>query len=223
MRPLAARKNPGTDGPSGNTASMLKFEDARRWLFVVLALAALGCAVARISGITTVDRDVLLFLAMAGVFLVLERIRKLSLTKDGLTYELDEIMNAVSEVNKKVADVQHISRENQLALTEGVGGKESGSPTLSAVAKKLSLPPEGQVDPEDPQKGRFGGSPLSNGRELAAEVTRAYGRVGNYQVNLGVRSTDSSKPLQGNVTFYTASHIQASHPRRSSAGRRSAT
>src|SRR5690348_7426413 len=102
---------------------MPKFENVRSLLFVGLALAAVACAVARIVGVTNADHDVLLFLAAASAFLVLERVRKFSLTKDGLSYELDEIKGAVSDVRQKVAEVRQVSKENQLAITGGVGGK----------------------------------------------------------------------------------------------------
>jgi hypothetical protein len=114
---MAARPSlyPGEGGEYRRTEELIRsstmrltFDDVRHWLFVLLALAAVGCAIARICGVTTVDRDVLLFLTVAGVFLVLERIRQFSLTKDGLTYEIDEIKGAVSEVQKRVGEQQEL-------------------------------------------------------------------------------------------------------------------
>ena len=45
-----------------NTLAVKRFEGVRRWLFVGLSLTAVGCAIARVSGASSVDRDVLFFL-----------------------------------------------------------------------------------------------------------------------------------------------------------------
>ncbi len=55
----------------------------------------------------------------------------------------------------------------------------------------------------DPHKGNFGGSPEANGRVLEATITPAAGpKSAACKVLLRVRSTNSAKPLNGNVTFY---------------------
>lgn len=62
-----------------------------------------------------------------------------------------------------------------------------------------ALPPVSH--PDDPQKGRFGGKAVNNGRRLRAEVGTA-DLYGYYPVTLVVESTDDSKPLDTDVVFY---------------------
>lgn len=185
-----------------NSSAAGGFEKLRRMLFLLLALVAVGCAVARVSGVTSVDRDVLLFLGTAGVFLVLERITKLSIGKEGISYEIGkEIKEGINTVQNQVTKVQQATEENQRAITDGVGGKTLPTPTLEDAEKaQFKLPP---VKYEyDPQKERFGESPSRNGRRLSAEVRPASGSPGNYDVILKVEAEEGSTPLIGDVTFY---------------------
>jgi len=55
-------------------------------------------------------------------------------------------------------------------------------------------------DPEDPQKGRWGGSNQANGRELIASVSAL--EPDWFEATLTVRSTDANKPFTGDVIFH---------------------
>jgi hypothetical protein len=57
------------------------------------------------------------------------------------------------------------------------------------------------IDPDDPQKGRWGGRPAARGRRLSAEV-EAVGKTW-FQVTLVVQATkDATEPLRGDVVFH---------------------
>ena len=186
-----------------STLAIKRFEGVRRWLFVGLSLTAVGCAIARVSGAASVDRDVLFFLVVAGLFLVLERIKKLNISKEGISYEIGEqIREELATVKEKMNTVQQVATENQRAITEGIGGKRRTEESFAAANPKGKIKLPEPVNSYDPQKGRFGGSSTNNGRKLSAEVTAAKGYPGNYDIKLKVESTDPGKPLRGQVTFY---------------------
>jgi len=55
-------------------------------------------------------------------------------------------------------------------------------------------------DPEDPQKGRWGGQQMVNGREVNARVREL--DAAWFEVTITVRSTSGNKPLAGTVFFH---------------------
>jgi cellulose biosynthesis protein BcsQ len=63
----------------------------------------------------------------------------------------------------------------------------------------VNLPRRSPVDPDDPQKGQWGGKNRHNGRELTATVVRVSKNW--FEIILTVR-TVRSKPLTGPVTFH---------------------
>jgi hypothetical protein len=73
------------------------------------------------------------------------------------------------------------------------------------IAEWPETPPEGP-NPDDPQKGRWGGSPEAGGLQLSAVLTAV--RKSLFYVDLVVSSTDG-KPLGGPVRF----HLHPSYPR----------
>lgn len=68
----------------------------------------------------------------------------------------------------------------------------------------------GKKDPEDPQKGRFFGSPRCNGRELSATVEADTGAPGWYNLQLMVRSIDG-RPLTGKVDIWVHDSFPTEH------------
>lgn len=66
---------------------------------------------------------------------------------------------------------------------------------LSIEAEKVSLP----IDPQDPQKGRWGGKSSYEGRELTASVRSI--STDYFEVTMEVGST-TGKPLTGEVVFH---------------------
>jgi len=77
---------------------------------------------------------------------------------------------------------------------------------IKTLSERLSVvldnttPQPASLDPEDPQKGRWGGEAVRNGRELSAKV-RSVGD-GWYDLTLTVKTQRGSKPLEGPVKFY---------------------
>ena len=69
----------------------MDFEVLREWSYLLLAAITAICGLLRMAGCTSIDRDALYFLAASAVFLVLERIKKLNVGKDGVEAEFGEI------------------------------------------------------------------------------------------------------------------------------------
>jgi hypothetical protein len=66
------------------------------------------------------------------------------------------------------------------------------------------------VDPDDPQKGRWGGAASANGRHLSAAVSPI--TADWFNIRLMITGTDT-KPLQGDVTFFLHPTFQPDHRR----------
>ena len=86
----------------------------------------------------------------------------------------------------------------------GVGGKT----TTARVAMASGLPEGGSARAElnelastDPNKGKFGDSPVGNGRALRATIEPAETKAGMYRVTLWVTNVAGAPPIEGNVTF----------------------
>jgi hypothetical protein len=76
----------------------------------------------------------------------------------------------------------------------------SPSELAALVAQALRAPKASASD--DPQKGRFGELPARNGRVLTAIVTSVPSEKAWFRIKLKVRSTEKTKPLAGEVTFF---------------------
>jgi ABC-type glycerol-3-phosphate transport system permease component len=55
---------------------------------------------------------------------------------------------------------------------------------------------------EDPQKGKWGGTTVTNGKIITARVSESKISKDYFNINLEVKSTDDKKTLTGDVTFY---------------------
>lgn len=67
-----------------------------------------------------------------------------------------------------------------------------------------------KANPDDPQKGRFGGSARCNGRELSAVVERDSGAKSWFNVEITVASI-SRRPLQGRVDLWVHDSFPQEH------------
>lgn len=92
-------------------------------------------------------------------------------------------------------------KETDLATRYGVGGKASGRSMDEFPSDAANLDWIENATSSDPNKGRFGGSPIANGRVLSATFAPAESRPGITRVTLAVASLDPKKPLEGAVTF----------------------
>jgi hypothetical protein len=68
----------------------------------------------------------------------------------------------------------------------------------------------GVADPDDPQKGRFGGSPRCNGRGLTAVVTESSETRGWFDVELVIQAT-RGHPLRGKVDLWVHDSFPSEH------------
>jgi hypothetical protein len=165
-----------------------------------LALAAVGCMVMGVLRAVTIpqrerafDRETLLYFVAAGVVVLLNRVKRISFGDKSVDF---------MEQAKKLERAIH----KQTILAEGIGGK--APPALPASGRAASVSPapvEGAADgvnPEDPNKGAFGGQPARDDRMLEASVRPLKSAPGLYRVRLSARSTDARHPLKGRVTFF---------------------
>lgn len=84
--------------------------------------------------------------------------------------------------------------------------QQSGPPQADKAApprrQARSAAPSGPhvIDPEDPQKGMWGGLAKANGRAVTAKVSEI--EPDWFETTITVRSTDSRRPLSGEVIFH---------------------
>ena len=140
----------------------------------------------------------------------IETANKFSITKDGITFE--QLKQKVADVEKKTDEVERKTEDAQETLQAiagggGVGGNKNTDASTQITATEISrsmdeIEPDTSADANDPQKGKWGGSPKNNSRELRATVTELPGNVPLYRIQLEVMSTNVLKPLTGKVVFY---------------------
>jgi hypothetical protein len=121
-----------------------------------------------------------------------------------------------AENSKKTEKIEKLEAQNQLNQIDEekqlkekiIESIQQDSKTVQAiessstsVLKTISLLPQ-IINPEDPQKGRFGGKPELNGRRLSADVKpSSFPKF--YNVKLIVESTNpDDNPLNSDVIFY---------------------
>ncbi|AWO00998.1 hypothetical protein DLD77_04430 [Chitinophaga alhagiae] len=121
-----------------------------------------------------------------------EQFNKLKTEKEELEKQsIKRIKNNQSESLKEEENIL-----KKVPVSRSLESAADSDKLRNAIA---GLPPI--KDPNDPQKGRFGGKPERNGRRLTARVA-ASAIPGFYNVELRVESTDPQKPLNAPVIFY---------------------
>ena len=137
-------------------------------------------------------------IALGTIFLLFLLPRLQSICFGGFSISLRELQSDLENLKSQTNDIQ----EN---LVDSGGGKALPEEQLREMKQKISRSKreaaKTDMDPEDPQKGKWGGFPESNGRKLSASVTLS-GVKGFYQVRLWVESTQSNNSLKGLVTFH---------------------
>jgi hypothetical protein len=115
----------------------------------VIALILIVLGIARIAGAHNVDLTTLAYLALAIGLFYIDEFQEFSFGEKGFSFK---------------------RRAEKVASELGVGGKPQ-------IPQQLRRAPETEVlAPDDPNKGRFGGQSVSNGKRLSAEVTRYPGQ-----------------------------------------------
>jgi hypothetical protein len=109
-----------------------------------------------------------------------------------------------ADVQDEIGVVRKQTEENQQILTEGAGYKGQYS---NSGLRKLQMPDDNPsdsdgkaTDPDDPLKGRFGGTPRNGLCELTSEIRFVRGTI--YRVTLITRSIDPAKPIVGGLVTY---------------------
>jgi hypothetical protein len=155
----------------------------------------------------SLDDSTLKYLLVAAVVLVAPRIRTLSL--GDLKVELAE---AKAQARRADAKAEQAVQEASVALraleATAPGGRGPAGPRIAAAAARsaralASVPEEtGETDADDPNKGRFGRSPVGAGRRLSAAVTPLAGTDELFEVALQVEAGADAQPLGTSVTFH---------------------
>lgn len=110
-----------------------------------------------------------------------------------------EQFNALKTTVGIIDDDSAASRPGQSLLKKSPLGTAAAPPSLATATLQTDL------DPDDPNKAKFGGSPAAGGRLLQATIKPMGGsgsRSSACWVELTVSSTDPAKPLTGLVTFF---------------------
>lgn len=176
------------------------FETIRRFLFIILACVCVAAGIARAAGVNSIDQEVLWFFAVAGVLLMLDKIREFAVGKDGVSAKIANLEQKINEVENLAVDVAQAAPTG----VEAIPRMTSGNWDIAGS----QLPPIKVSD--DPQKGRFGGKPEVNGRKVSADVWQSRNSNRFFDILLRVVSADQSKPLTGSIIFYL--HDTFRHP-----------
>lgn len=188
-------------------------------LRATITIAALLIAV--IHHITKVQLDVptIILLVVAAIPWMQPLFKTIELL--GVKFELQDLQERVNEAHKTL---QLIEENATLPGKKDDGAKLLGGPTQPQAAVRSSpattmamdsaiegASPPTDEDQEgddswnsDPNRGKFGGSSVSNGRVLEAVITPAVNaQSAACDVVISVKSTDpKEKPLKGRVEFF---------------------
>jgi hypothetical protein len=117
--------------------------------------------------------------------LLLPRIQTFSIGPGGVNVTLQALQQTVNALATQ--------GNGQAASSAGAGGIPApGAAMVKAVLPAVSA---------DPQKGKWGGKAINNGRMLSAQVTPAAIK-GYFKVYIRVESIDPAEPLNGVVQFH---------------------
>jgi hypothetical protein len=159
------------------------------WGLLAVAGLAFTCAIGHAIAPARFDEKTALFLALAMVALVINRLTRFR----GGGIEID-----LTELKQEVENVQ-----------ASLGGIEK---SLAPASRSSSLAPapvqetavDAGIDPDDPNRGQFGNQSEANGRKLTAAIEPLAGpRSAFCSIRFRVESTDATKPLSGRVEVYT--------------------
>ncbi|MDQ1089294.1 pYEATS domain-containing protein [Siphonobacter sp. SORGH_AS_1065] len=142
----------------------------------------------------------LLFFALAlGILLIIALLPRLqSIGFGGFSISLNLLKSDVENLKAQTNLLQEQSADT------GGGGKvtiENIKEVKSKVLKNKIVDLKSKTNPDDPQKGKWGGLPEVNGRKLSAIIQPSY-IPSFYIVVLTVEATDKNNPLIGNVQFH---------------------
>jgi hypothetical protein len=156
------------------------YERSSRWLLSTFAVLAVAGAVAHATVLPALDWVSLAFLFGGAIIVLLRNATKINLSKEGIAVDLVQ--------QKALASVPSL----------GVGGKAGVMPTSEPTAEReINI-----ENPDDPQKGKWGGQEVQGGFRLAAEVKPLETTHELFAVRLFVVSVQKGRELKSNVTFH---------------------
>ncbi|MDQ6788653.1 MAG: hypothetical protein M3033_17760 [Acidobacteriota bacterium] len=167
-------------------------------LITLLAIAALF--IYHKNGVALELPDVVL-LALAVVPWLSVFIGSLKISKDGIEiqYLKQQVEQLKTEVKTEVKPLAEQANQTANTAKEAAFNRIGKIPAREVGAAKMI---DGE-DNNDLQKGRWGGSPTSNGRQLSARVEQIPGEDFFRRVVMRVKSTNpEDNPLTGSVTFH---------------------
>jgi SIR2-like domain/prokaryotic YEATS domain len=99
-------------------------------------------------------------------------------------------------------DGKHRGLTEVLSYLSGAVAKTQAEPdsVLKQAQQRAETFEAKEFDPEDPQKGKWGGKSTANGREVKATVREL--EPGWFEATIAVHSTRANKPLRGDVFFH---------------------
>lgn len=193
------------------------------FLYAGAALAFTGAALRVFcpAFLNRVDSSTLLYLGVAGAFILAREIKSLSI--GDYKVEFERTRKVAEQANINAEDAKRVANDAQTNCIGDSGGKHSLPAPKSGSAVKERKPEAAPsvlsfgitpgTESDDPWNGAFGKTSKSNGRELRATVTDKKGIPDWYTINLSVISTDAAKPLSGRVQFFLHPTFKNDRPR----------
>lgn len=142
--------------------------------------------------------DGLAFLFSAAILLLIRKVKTIAFgnTSVELEHKVTELESQVGHLEKKTDQTNESASVALNASIYGIAKRPAVESSAVSVAQADG------PDPNDPQKGRWGGQPISNNRRLAATIEPVSFNSDLCRVSLKVVSTNRNKPLAGNVVFH---------------------
>jgi hypothetical protein len=204
-----AKPESGRDAVEDDSDSQPTVADKRtQFVLLLLAAACVVFAVLHAFWPQAVDQTTAIFLGLAAAVLVIPQVTRIRLPGGTV---IEKIAAQQRALKKKVQQVdQQVEWIEEAGLLPGRAPAterevSSGGGAAAAATKPGRKAPGGKKgpDPNDPNKGKYGGSSTSNGRVLQAKIEPVAGeRSAACRVHFWVQSTDPEKnPLTGTVTF----------------------
>ena len=187
---------------ANNTVSDTIYDRVVGFLLPLFAVVALIAAVWRMFApeaktLDRLDSTTLLYLGVAGALLLLRDVKTLAFGDYKVEFER---VKQIAQAAQTQAENAQAKAETAQSVALGVGKDESALLNSAQAA----VPENVAADvPNDPWKGKFGGSNEANDRRLTAQVARLAGSAGLFSIKLKVCSVaPEQKPLGGVVQFF---------------------
>lgn len=114
--------------------------------------------------------------------------------------DLGEVIQRLAERVEEAAEISEASALGRIRGASPVALGRGAGPAAAAFVSPLADP--ATFDPDDPNRGQFGGQSERNGYRISATVAPSRGLRGFFDVEMRVHSTNHQRPLKDSVTFY---------------------